>query len=139
MTPASACTRFHILPTGLKQRLMSRVLRFRIRNGIFTLRGRYSEALSQTDESVRSKYCRRGQARLDAGFWILDTGSALKFHPEPRIWMLKEGVARATRSIAPRVALLLFVKSTEYLIYPVSSGQYPASWPLTGPGSFQYP
>ena len=35
------CARFHILPTGLKQRLMSRELRSRIQNGIFTLKGRF--------------------------------------------------------------------------------------------------
>jgi len=37
------CTRFHILPTGLKQRLMGRELRSRIQNGIFTLKGRFDE------------------------------------------------------------------------------------------------
>ena len=31
----------------------------------------------------------------------------------------------------PRVALLPFVKSTEYLVNPVSSIQYPESWPIT--------
>jgi small-conductance mechanosensitive channel len=36
------CTRFPILPTGLKQRLMSRELRFRIRNGISTLKVRFN-------------------------------------------------------------------------------------------------
>jgi hypothetical protein len=35
------CARFHILPTWLKQRLMSRELRSRTQNGIFTLKGRF--------------------------------------------------------------------------------------------------
>ena len=38
---ANACARFHISPTGLKLRLMSSELRFPIRNGIYTLKGRF--------------------------------------------------------------------------------------------------
>jgi hypothetical protein len=46
--------------------------------------------------------------------------------------MLEKGVAHAAHAHTPRVALLLFIKSTEYRINPVSSIQYPASWPITG-------
>jgi hypothetical protein len=38
--------------------------------------------------------------------------------------MLEKGVARAAQALAPRVALLLFIKSTEYLVNPVSSIQH---------------
>jgi hypothetical protein len=48
---------------------------------------------------------------------ILDTGN----------WMLEKGVARAAQALSPRIALLLFIKSTEYLVNPGSSIQYPAS------------
>jgi len=48
---------------------------------------------------------------------ILDTG----------YWMLEKGVARAAQALSPRIALLLFIKSTEYLVNPGSSIQYPAS------------
>jgi hypothetical protein len=41
-------------------------------------------------------------------------------------------VARAEQTLAPRVPILLFIKSTEYLDNPVSSIQYPASLPITG-------
>jgi hypothetical protein len=47
-------------------------------------------------------------------------------------WMLEKGVARAAQAFAPCVALLLFIKSTEYLVHPVSSIQYPASRSITG-------
>jgi len=30
---------------------------------------------------MRNIYCWGGEAMLDAGFWMLDTGLALKFHP----------------------------------------------------------
>jgi len=53
---------------------------------------------------------------------MLDTG----------YWMLEEKVARVSQAFAPRVALLLFIKSTEYLVNPVSSIQYPASLSITG-------
>jgi hypothetical protein len=46
--------------------------------------------------------------------------------------MLEKGVARAAQALAPRVALLLFIKSIEYLVNPVSSIQYPASWAIIG-------
>jgi hypothetical protein len=49
-------------------------------------------------------------------YWILDIGC----------WMRGKGAARAMQTISPRVVPLLFVKSTEYLIYPESSIQYPA-------------
>jgi hypothetical protein len=48
---------------------------------------------------------------------ILDTGN----------WMLEKGVARVAQALSPRIALLLFIKSTEYLFNPGSSIQYPAS------------
>ena len=35
-------------------------------------------------------------------------------------------------SLAPRVALLPFIKSTEYLVNPASSIQYPATWSIAG-------
>jgi hypothetical protein len=38
--------------------------------------------------------------------------------------MLEKGIARAAQMLAPRVALLLFVKSTEYLANLVSSIQH---------------
>ena len=41
-------------------------------------------------------------------------------------WMLEKGVARAARTLAPRITLFLFVKSTEYLVNPVSRIQYPS-------------
>jgi hypothetical protein len=53
---------------------------------------------------------------------ILDTG----------YWMLEKGVARAAQALAPRGALLLLIKSIEYLVNPVSSILYPASWSITG-------
>ena len=53
---------------------------------------------------------------------ILDTG----------YWMLENGITLAAQALAPYVALLLFIKSTEYLLNPVSSIQYPASWSITG-------
>jgi hypothetical protein len=42
----------------------------------------------------------------DTGYWFLDA---------------EKGVARAVEAFAPAVALLLFIKSTEYLVNPVSS------------------
>jgi len=42
---------------------------------------------------------------------MLDTG----------YWMLAKGGARAAQAVALRGALLLFIKSTEYLVNPVSS------------------
>jgi hypothetical protein len=41
--------------------------------------------------------------------------------------MLGEKVAWATQVLAPCVALLLFIKSTEYLVNPVSSIQHQVS------------
>jgi hypothetical protein len=35
-------------------------------------------------------------------------------------WMLEKGVAHAAQAFAPRVALLIVIKSTEYLVKPVS-------------------
>jgi hypothetical protein len=52
---------------------------------------------------------------------MLDTG----------YWMLGKRVARVAQAPAPRDALLLFRKSTDYLVYPVSSIQYPASGSIT--------
>jgi hypothetical protein len=46
--------------------------------------------------------------------------------------MLEKEVARTTQALALHVALLQFIKSTEYLVNPVSSIQYPASWSTTG-------
>ena len=54
---------------------------------------------------------------LDTGYWILDTGC----------WLLEKGVARAAQTLTPRAAALIFIKSTEYPVNPVSSIQYPAS------------
>jgi hypothetical protein len=34
---------------------------------------------------MRNIYCWRGEAMMDAGFWMLDTGLALKFHLESSI------------------------------------------------------
>jgi hypothetical protein len=39
--------------------------------------------------------------------------------------MLEKGVTRAAQVLAPRVALLLFIKSAEYLVNP-------AFWSITG-------
>jgi hypothetical protein len=46
--------------------------------------------------------------------------------------MLEDGVARAVQVFAPCIALLLFIKSTEYRVNPVSSIQYQASWSIAG-------
>jgi hypothetical protein len=51
-------------------------------------------------------------------------------------WMLEKGVARAAQAFTPRVALLHSIKSTGYLVNPVSSIQYPASGSVTGASSF---
>jgi len=47
-------------------------------------------------------------------------------------WMLEKGVARAAQPLAPQFALLPFIKSTECLVNPVSSIQYPASSSISG-------
>jgi hypothetical protein len=57
-----------------------------------------------------------------AKFWILVTGYS----------MLDKRVARTAQALEPRVALFLFLKLTEYLVNPVSSIQFPASWSITG-------
>ena len=46
--------------------------------------------------------------------------------------MLDKGVARTAQALAPRVAMLLLIESTEYLANPVSSNQYQVSWSITG-------
>jgi hypothetical protein len=53
---------------------------------------------------------------MKIGLYILDTG----------YWMLKKEIARAAQALALLVALLLFIKSTEYLViqYQVSSIQH---------------
>jgi hypothetical protein len=73
----------------------------------------------------------RGHAILDTGYWILVPGSALKFHPKANIWMRGRSES-LSQALALHVALFLFIKSTEYLVYPVSSIQYPASLSITG-------
>ena len=45
-------------------------------------------------------------------------------------WMLGKRVACVVQAFAPRVALLLFIKSTEYIVNPVSSIQNPESWSI---------
>jgi hypothetical protein len=57
--------------------------------------------------------------RLHEGWtiMILETG----------YWLLEKRVARAAQVFAPSIAHLLFIKSTEYLVNPVSSIQNPAS------------
>jgi hypothetical protein len=52
----------------------------------------------------------------DTGYWMLDAGNR----------------SRAAQALAPRVALLRFIISAEYLFNPVSSIQYPASLSITG-------
>jgi hypothetical protein len=47
-------------------------------------------------------------------------------------WMLEKEVARPAQALAPSIALFLFIKLTDYLVNPVSSIQYPASWSITG-------
>jgi hypothetical protein len=45
--------------------------------------------------------------------------------------MLEKRSAPAAQALAPGVLLLLYIKQAEYLVNPVSSIQYPASWPIT--------
>jgi hypothetical protein len=52
---------------------------------------------------------------------MLDTG----------FWMLDKIVARETQPLAPHVAFLPFIKSTECLVDPVSSIQYQPSSSIT--------
>jgi len=42
-------------------------------------------------------------------------------------WMLEKVAVGSAQAFAPRVVLLQFIKSTEYLVNPVSSIEYPAS------------
>ena len=53
---------------------------------------------------------------MKIGLYILDTG----------YWMLEKEIARAALALALLVALLLFIKSTEYLViqYQASSIQH---------------
>jgi hypothetical protein len=65
----------------------------------------YNQLLKNGVNSFRIK-----QLHKNLTIRMLDTG----------YWMLEKRVARATQALAPRVALLI-IKSTEYLINPVSS------------------
>ena len=53
---------------------------------------------------------------MEIGLYVLDTG----------YWMLEKEIARAAQALALLVALLLFIKSTEYLViqYQASSIQH---------------
>ncbi len=46
-------------------------------------------------------------------------GKRVKIRQDTGYWMLEKGVARAAQALAPRVALLLFIKSTEYRVNTV--------------------
>ncbi len=70
---------------------------------------------------------------LDTGYWLLVTGCwkkeslAQRFQPVG----FPQAYRPEAQALALRVALLLFIKSTEYRVNPVSSIQYPASWSIT--------
>jgi hypothetical protein len=53
----------------------------------------------------------RTDENQDTGFWMPDAGCR----------MLEKGSARTAQALAPSVPLLLYIKSAEYLVNPVSS------------------